>query len=129
MSEERRASDVLIAKARGDAAAAIALADRSEVPDAVVGFHAQQAVEKALKAVLLARGVNYQFRHDIAYLCELLDDDGVQLPDEVARADTLTPWAAEFRYEDPPSDESFDRGEAVETASRVLAWAASQLEA
>jgi HEPN domain-containing protein len=105
MSEGPRASEVLIAKGRGDLAAAIALVDRGEVPDAVVGFHAQQAVEKALKAVLSARSVMYRHRHDIAYLCELLEDAGVALPDEVTRADALTPWAAEFRYEEPASDE------------------------
>jgi HEPN domain-containing protein len=127
MSEKRRAADVLMAKARGDEAAAVALVDRHEISDAVVGFHAQQAVEKALKAVLSARGVQYEFRHDIAYLCELLEEDGVELPDDVARADVLTPWAAEFRYEDPPSDEPFDRSTAIRVASAVTAWASSQL--
>ena len=129
MSEDYRASNVLMAKARGDAAAAVALVDRAEVPDSVVGFHVQQAVEKALKAVLSARGVAYESRHDIAYLCELLEDDGVDLPDNVARADALTPWAAEFRYEEPPSDEPFDRADAADTALLVISWAAAQLGA
>jgi HEPN domain-containing protein len=106
MNNVRRTADVLIEKARGDEAAARALVDRPEIADAIVGFHAQQAAEKALKAVLSARGVPYEFRHDIAYLCELLAEDGVALPDSVAEADVLTPWAAEFRYEDPPSYEA-----------------------
>lgn len=129
MNDERRVSDVLMAKARGDVDAAEALVDNDEISDAIVGFHAQQAAEKALKAVLSARGVAYEFRHDIAYLCELLEGDGMELPDDVAWADTLTPWAAEFRYDDPPSDEPFDRRGALKTASTVTAWAASQLGA
>jgi HEPN domain-containing protein len=127
MSDARRTADVLIEKARGDEAAASALAERAEIPEAIVGFHAQQAVEKALKAVLSARDVPYEFRHDIAYLCELLADDGVELPDKVAEADVLTPWAAEFRYEDPPSEEPLDRPDAVRLASTVIVWAEQQL--
>jgi HEPN domain-containing protein len=118
---------VLIAKARDDLAAALALVDSSDVSDAVIGFHAQQAVEKALKAVLSARDVEYEFRHDVAYLCELLEDDGVELPETVAGADVLTPWAAEFRYEDPPWDEPLDRGDAVSRASMVTDWATHQI--
>jgi HEPN domain-containing protein len=127
MNEEHRTADVLLEKARSDEAAAIALADRAEISDAIVGFHAQQAVEKALKAVLSVQGVPYEFRHDIAYLCELLVDDGVALPEDVAQSDVLTPWAAEFPYEDPPSGEPLNRGEAVRLASAVVDWAGRQI--
>ena len=127
MSEGRNTADVLIAKAREDQAAASALADNDEVSDGIVGFHAQQAVEKALKSILSARDVEYEFRHDIAYLCELLSADGLHLPEDVAQADVLTPWAAEFRYEDPPSDEALDRAAAVRRAATVIEWAEGQL--
>jgi HEPN domain-containing protein len=43
---------VLLRKATDDATAARKFADDPEIADAIVGFHAQQAVEKALKAVL-----------------------------------------------------------------------------
>lgn len=42
--------------------------------DEIVGFHAQQAVEKALKAVLTAVAVRVGRTHDIAYLLTLLPD-------------------------------------------------------
>jgi len=42
-------------KAAGDEEAIRALFDVSSVPDEVIGFHAQQAVEKLLKALLSAR--------------------------------------------------------------------------
>jgi len=127
-NNDRRAAQVLIAKARDDAAAAGALGERDEVSEAIVGFHAQQAAEKALKAVLSARSVPYEFRHDIAYLCELLADDGVALPADVKQADVLNPWAAEFRYEDPPSEEPLDRAAAVRLATTVVEWAEEQLD-
>jgi hypothetical protein len=45
----------------------------------------------------------------------------------MAEADVLTPWAAESRYEDPPSEEPLDRSEAVRLASTVIAWSTGQL--
>jgi HEPN domain-containing protein len=45
----------LLALAREDLAAAEALDRAERVSDAPVGFHAQQAVEKALKAAIASR--------------------------------------------------------------------------
>jgi HEPN domain-containing protein len=45
---------LLLRKAREDAEAVRKFATDPDLADAVVGFHAQQAVEKALKAVLAA---------------------------------------------------------------------------
>lgn len=46
----------LLARARDDAEAVSATVAVAGVTDAIVGFHAQQAVEKAIKAVLAANG-------------------------------------------------------------------------
>ena len=48
--------------------------------DAIVGFHAQQAVEKSLKAALAAAAVDFPFTHNIALLMQLCDDAGIELP-------------------------------------------------
>lgn len=45
----------LLARAHDDAAAVHAVIDVAGVTDAIVGFHAQQAVEKSIKAVLASR--------------------------------------------------------------------------
>jgi HEPN domain len=84
-----------------------------EVADVLVCFHAQQAVEKALKAVLAARGVEFAHRHDLRALMGQCENAGVRLPEELAGVDLLSPYAAELRYDD-------DRVHAVkrETASR-----------
>lgn len=55
----------LLVKARNDALVLDKLAEDPEVADESVGFHAQQAVEKALKAVLEDRGVDCAAR-DVA---------------------------------------------------------------
>ena len=44
------------------------------VTDAIVGFHAQQAVEKAFKAVLAMVGAEFPFTHNIALLMQLCED-------------------------------------------------------
>ena len=113
---------VLLRKATDDATAARKFANDPEIADAVVGFHAQQAVEKALKSVLSADERTYQWTHDLRYLVELLDEAGQQLPDAFSEIDRLIPWAAEFRYGDS-IDEDLDRQAAAQLAGAVVAWA------
>jgi HEPN domain-containing protein len=43
-------------------------------------FDAQQAAEKAIKAVLITRGVNFPLIHDLAYLLTLLEQSGETIP-------------------------------------------------
>ena len=52
--------DQLLAKAADDQKAMLVLAADAGTADATVGFHAQQAVEKYLKALLCHLRVNYQ---------------------------------------------------------------------
>jgi HEPN domain-containing protein len=93
---------VLATKAAGDEAAVDALVKEEGVPNEVIGFHAQQAVEKRIKSVLAANDITFERTHNIAYLLGLLADHGVKPPAEGDDVATLTPWATEFRYEDRP---------------------------
>jgi HEPN domain-containing protein len=88
----------LLALAREDLAAAEALDSAERVSDAPVGFHAQQAVEKALKAAIAAQGEGFPFTHDLGLLMQLCQDLGLDLPVDLAEADRLTPYAAAIRY-------------------------------
>jgi HEPN domain-containing protein len=63
-----------------------------------VGFHAQQAVKKALKAVIASRDLEFPFTHDLGALMQLCEDAGFELPGKLAEADCLTPYAAALRY-------------------------------
>jgi HEPN domain-containing protein len=118
---------VLLGKARDDEVAVRKLAEDTEIADAVVGFHAQQAVEKALKAVLSAHDRAYPWTHDLRHLMELLDAAGSPLPDELADARRLTPWAAEFRYGETIDDE-LDRPATVDIVDAVMRWAEPQVD-
>ena len=58
----------------------------SDVDDDTLGFHAQQAAEKLLKAALVARAVDYPRTHNLGALIELLGKAGVVLPSMRTRA-------------------------------------------
>ena len=74
-------------------------------PVEVFGFHAQQATEKLIKAVLVVHGIEYGRTHRLAELADLAGDHGVQLPDVVEILVDLTPYAVEFRCDVAPYDE------------------------
>jgi hypothetical protein len=59
--------------------------------------------------------------HDLDYLIRLADQCSVTLDPAVIAANWLTPWAAEFRYDDAPID-TLDRTLAVEAAQGAVAW-------
>jgi HEPN domain-containing protein len=121
--DEQDVADALLAKACGDEAGLRALADKPDVPDHVAGFLAQQAIEKALKAVLTARDVPFERSHDIDYLCDLIESAGLDLTPELKASVALTPWAVEFRYADPYDVAPLDRTEALMTVIAVREWA------
>lgn len=63
-------------KAHEDLNAAEILNDADGASDAVVGFHAQQAVEKFAKAALVARGIEPPKTHDLRFLPDAGDEAG-----------------------------------------------------
>lgn len=94
MASQRDLAEELLALARDDEAAARALLDVGVVTDRIVGFHAQQAVEKALKAVLAVHDVEFPF----GALAELSMNAGAALPPELSEIDQLTPFGVSLRY-------------------------------
>lgn len=100
----------------------------------LVAFHAQQAAEKALKAVLAARGHSLR-THAATELLTSLRDLGVSAPDELSNAARrLDLHYIQSRYPnglggDPTTyyDEEIAR-ESVELAERFLRYARSRTE-
>ena len=104
-----------------DLATAEKLAPDPEMDDRPVGFHAQQAVEKAMKVALVLKGIDFPKTHDREYLIVLAEKHSVSMDSEVKSASWLTPWAAEFRYDDAPM-ETLDRNRAISVASTAVSW-------
>ena len=126
MSPERDQAELLLAKARESQAVLGVIAADESLSDSAVGFHAQQAVELAMKSVLALQGVDYPWTHDLQLLIAKLESAGVQVPESVAEARVLTPWAVAYRYDETP-DERIDRGELGVLVSGVVDWAAASL--
>jgi len=115
----------LLARALDDAAAVRAALPLAEVTDGIVGFHAQQAVEKSIKAVLAAREEPFPFTHDLEGLIERYASAGIEVPAELVDiAGLLTPYAVRHRYGgDPPT--LVGRESALRLADAAVSWAAA----
>lgn len=92
-------------------------------------FHAQQAAEKALKALYVFRGWTFRYTHDLEKLITDLRKKGLSIPDEVQESVTLTGYAFEARYPgvaDPVTQAEYTR--AVTLAERMVEWALTQVK-
>jgi HEPN domain-containing protein len=119
---------LLIARAVDDEALVRKVSSDADIADAIVGFHAQQAVEKLIKAVLAARGVAFIKSHALSYLIGVVEENEIEAPEVLSEADVLSPWAVEFRYEgqEPPA---LDRPAALALVEQVRTWAEGEIKA
>lgn len=67
-------------------------------------FHAQQAVEKSIKAVLVHQGITFPYTHDIAVLVTLVKNSGFSWSEEFNQAADLTVYAVINRYPRPTGE-------------------------
>lgn len=100
---------------------------RHQAPDVYLEdlcFSAQQAAEKAVKAVLIQLGVEFPYIHDLIALLALVEQAGVDVPNEIAEAGRLTRYAVAARYPGPAeSVTSQDYATALTMAEQVVRWA------
>jgi len=86
-------------------------------------FHAQQAAEKALKAVLISLRIPFAKTHSIRMLLDLFPET-LPLPEGVEEAASLTDYVVMGRYPgdtEPVEEEEYQ--EAVNMADTVVSWA------
>ena len=91
-------------------------------------FDAQQAAEKAIKAMMIRRNVEFPYVHDLGRLLLLFEEAGEPIPEVVRKAEDLTRYALVTRYPGiarPVSEQEY--AEAVEIAERVVQWAKEHL--
>ena len=124
-NKDKSIAQLLLEAASQDVAACKLLAAGAGIGDAVVGFHAQQAIEKSLKAVLSAHNIEFRRTHDLVALLDLLQDIQ-QVPPQADWLDELNPYAVEARY-GTIEPEGLDRSRAVEASAGVLIWAQAQI--
>jgi HEPN domain-containing protein len=86
----------------------------------IVAFHAQQAVEKYLKALLTRRQVEFPKTHVIRALLVLVQPVEPALAQSLAGASWLSPFGAEIRYPgDQPETAPGDAERAHQLARKV----------
>ena len=117
----------LLAAAERDLRALRNMTDTTSFPLEIFGFHAQQVVEKSLKAWLSITGTEYPKTHNIRFLFVLLEQSGENVS-ELWDLIILSAFAVQFRYEAyEMTDEQMDRllilqqvGDVHDRVSRLL---------
>jgi HEPN domain-containing protein len=93
-------------------------------------FHAQQAAEKAIKAVLFCQGIPFRFVHDLNELLANIQTSGIAIPDRLREAGILNEFSVMTRYPGPyeqVTEDDYRR--AVELAGIIVDWAESIIAA
>jgi HEPN domain-containing protein len=86
-------------------------------------FDAQQAAKKAVKALLIKRGVTFPYVHDLARLVTLLEQARQVIPELVRQSEALTRYAVVTCYPglaEPVTEAHYQ--EALVLAKAVLEW-------
>lgn len=121
----------LLAKAAEDEYVLDRLMDDTKAPEAMIGFHAQQAAEKLLKAVLFLAGAVPPRTHNLTQLLELADASGLKLPPNTETLRWLTPYAVLYRYEGEAEvdEEKLVRQQVRENLRCLRVWVEEKLAA
>lgn len=101
--------------------------DRQVLPNQTA-FHAQQAAEKAIKAVLVKHQIRFPRTHDLAALIALIERHSVVWPFAPDEVEELNPFAVQTRYPDETDQlTESELAEAIAVARRVVDWAEEQI--
>lgn len=100
MDENIQLAKKWVEKAAGDLLNADNNLNAENTPFDTVCFHCQQAVEKLLKAYLVAKGKNYPLSHDLLLILEEIKDFDKSAEELRDFLIILNPYAVEVRYPD-----------------------------
>lgn len=118
-AERLREVDRWVRYAREDVRAAEMFSERDELPPRIACFHAQQAAEKAIKAIFVFLQVDFPFVHDLNRLRNSLPA-GWRIKESQMDLSGLSRWAVEPRYPgDLPDATREDAHSAIERAQRA----------
>lgn len=115
---------LLLTKARDDENLLVEIISNERICDEIIGFHAQQATEKLLKALLMSRNIPYRKTHDLRELIDLIRDHGTKFPELLMEIRILSPFAVEYRYDYLPieDEDPFDRQKMLDLVRHLRKW-------
>lgn len=97
-------------------------------PREIICYHCQQAIEKALKGLLIAYGKGIKKTHDLGLLAEMLQDY-CEVPEEyIDLCDNLTPYGVRVRYPQDMEMEDYHVKEALHNAEKIFLWSKQVLK-
>jgi HEPN domain-containing protein len=94
----------------------------------IICFHAQQAVEKSLKAVLFLHQIEFERTHDLVKLARLLGAEGIPVPTHEDELRRLNPFSVTFRYDDLET-ELISAEHTATLVTLIRRWAGEQMSA
>jgi HEPN domain-containing protein len=97
------------------------------VPWDTICFHAQQAAEKALKALLVARGEDVPRTHDLSALLGRCAAVGFVVDDLWDDCAELQPYSVLIRYPGAPFEPEAEEGRLAAEASRRIVDAVTRM--
>jgi len=122
MKTNQDIAKTLLEKAKVDSESARILSEHLNQMEAI-GFHCQQAVEKALKAVLAHRDVHFPRTHDLREILRLLVANGIGFDERLNEAVKLNEFAVDMRYDTVEFE--IDAKTALSLAERAIVFAES----
>jgi hypothetical protein len=108
-------AQVLLIKAAEDEA----ILHSGGIPESILGFHAQQAVEKLIKALLSQLSVSFELTHNLGRLQTALEAAGERLPATPLLLSELNDFAVAYRYELLFQFAAPDRAQLIETVRLI----------
>lgn len=90
-----------------------------DIPDSILGFHTQQAVEKLMKALLSQLDVPFELTHSLERLDKVLKANHETLPATPIALLDLTDFAVVYRYDLMFQVRPPDRAELAETVRLI----------
>lgn len=103
------------------------LNETGRAPHEAIGFHAQQACEKFIKAVLVLHSITFERTHDLIVLYQLLQEQRIGIPADKEKLRALNSYAVQFRYEGCPI-EMVASSECETIATTLDQWANAMFE-
>jgi HEPN domain-containing protein len=97
------------------------------IDPSIIFFHAQQAIEKSLKAILFLNQIESRRTHDLVRLAQLLRQNGIEPPATDGQMGRLNPFAVTVRYDDMDIN-TISIQDATDMVSLIYSWAETKVQ-
>jgi len=117
-------AEMLLKKARIDMGTIKEMMNSPDFYNSILGFHAQQAIEKAIKAVMVFKEIKLVRTHNLDELVEICKEASIEVPGISTSLDRITLYAVEERYiEIVSEDDVLNRKQLYADVTKIINWA------